>query len=152
MWGVRQKKRCVRVIEGAPRLVKKEGKEALHVPEQVFHCSLWRGPCCSRYPFCSPWRIPHQGRWIFPAEGCSGWRAHAGAGFPNRNCDLWRTYAAVEETSEEKAAAERNCYGLTTTPHSQFPCTAQCSREGVEKGMKEWSWAGEKGEGWGKMF
>lgn len=36
---------------------------------------------CSLFPFlCSPWRIPHQGRWLYPEVIAVHGRAHGGAG------------------------------------------------------------------------
>lgn len=39
----------------------------------------------------------------------------------------------------EEGAAERNCYGLITTPHSPSPCVTWTGKEVEELGMKEQS-------------
>jgi len=76
--------------------------------KQMFHCSPWRWPHCSTYPHCAPWRIH--------AKASLSWRT-AGLQQTAGEDPHWNrvTVWAVEE------AAERSCYGLTTTSPSSCP-------------------------------
>lgn len=73
--------------------------------EQVFPCSLWRGPHQSRCPHCSPWRTLHWRRWVFPRGLCSVTNIHAGP------------------AKKEERVAKTSCYRMTATPipHSPAP-------------------------------
>lgn len=62
--------------------------------EQIFLCSQWRGSCQSRFPHCSPWRMPNWYRFIL------------------KDYSLWKE--PTGEKCEEKGAAERNFYGLAS--------------------------------------
>lgn len=63
-----------------------------------------------------------------------------------RNCSLWKAHVGGREKYEKEEAAERSCYGITSTSHALPNCTAGRQRQ---RNYEWWSQA-EPGKSWGK--
>lgn len=80
---------------------------------------MWFSRCWIRYIRCSPWRNyggagPYFLKEVQPV-GSAYWSR-----FIPKDCSLWKGPLLEHwEKCEVKGAAERNCYGMTTTSHSE---------------------------------
>ena len=89
--------------------------------EQVFPCSLWRGPCWNRYPHGSPWMTPWWSRWICLEGTVACGEPTLEQVYPEGLQSMRATPCWSREKREEGGVAETKCYELSTTPIPHLP-------------------------------
>jgi len=98
---------------------RKNEKQSYKRQGQRRRCSMQILPCspCKRlqrisYPHCSLCKY----KWLFPEERCSLCKPMQEQVYPEGLQPVRRTHTRAGEKCQEEGAAERSCYGLTTTP------------------------------------